>query len=289
MDRETTLFELPNIEGEAMAPRLVVSTGIDVYPTPCYVAEHLLAQAFPELDSDDVVLEPGCGPGRFLQIIPAHVPAIGVEIDPVLAQQARDLTGRRVICGDFRTVSIDVAPTACIGNPPFDLKLIDDFLARCYRLLPEGGRAGFILPAYAFQTAGRVVRYSDSWSISQCLIPRNIYPGLSLPLVWATFSKDRRRTLVGFACYHETVDVKRLPGEFRRLLEEGSSRGMWRAVVEEALQLLGGEGDLEAIYRTVEGRRPTRTQFWREQIRKQLRAADFIRTDRGRYALRAAA
>ncbi|MGX9221850.1 hypothetical protein ACWV27_26135 (plasmid) [Massilia varians] len=70
-----------------------------------------------------------------------------------------------------------------------------------------GGQAGFILPAYAFQTASRVVGYAERWALSQSMIPRNLFPGLSLPLVFATFEKGRRRTMIGFALYRETAAV----------------------------------------------------------------------------------
>lgn len=46
------------------------------------------------------------------------VQAIGIEIDPSLAEQAAQNTGRRIICGDFRTVEIDFNPNIILGNPP---------------------------------------------------------------------------------------------------------------------------------------------------------------------------
>lgn len=163
------------------------------YPTPVWVAEDLVERHFHDLDSGDMVIEPSCGPGAFLSALPDGVPAIGVEIDAAVAEQARENTGRRVVVGDFRTVGLDVQPTAIIGNPPFNLEVIDGFLARAHQMLPEGGRVGFLLPAYAFQTAARVAGYADHWSLMQEMIPRNIFPGLKLPLVFALFSKDRRR------------------------------------------------------------------------------------------------
>ena len=259
------------------------------YPTPVWVAEVLVDRHFADLETKDMVIEPSCGPGSFLSALPDRVQSIGVEIDAAIAEQARNNTGRRVIVGDFRTVPLDVHPTAIIGNPPFNMKTIDGFLERAHELLPEGGRVGFILPAYAFQTAARVAGYADRWSLMQEMIPRNIYPGLSLPLVFALFSKDRRRTLVGFALYREVADVQRLPDLYRNALAAGSG-SVWRQVIETALAQLGGEADISGLYTEIEGHRPTLTRFWREKIRQTLRRHGdrFSAVGRGRYALQEA-
>lgn len=258
---------------------------IDDYPTPLWVCEALIERFFPELDADDLVVEPSCGRGRFLQSIPAHVPAMGVEIDPVLAEEARVETGRQIITGDFRTVALDMRPTAIIGNPPFRVSLIESFLERAHMLLPYEGRFGMLLPAYFFQTAARVEEYAKSWSIEQTMIPRDTYRGLRLPLVFALFSKSRRRTLVGFALYPETVAVRLLAAEYQEIAGAGAGgRSAWRSVVEAALRSLGGEASLEDLYRAVQGRRPTGTAFWKEKIRQMVQR-HCVRVGRGRYAL----
>lgn len=256
------------------------------YLTPAWVADELVKRYFGDLTSSDVVIEPTCGDGAFLGAIPAHVQAIGVEIDLVLAERARANTGRPVIVGDFCSIPLDVEPTVIIGNPPFKLGVIDKILLRSHSMLPEGGRVGFILPAYAFQTAGRVTRYSEHWSITQEMIPRNIYQGLSKPLVFALFSKDKCRKLFGFALYHETADVQKLSKEYRDVITTcGGS--IWLRAVQLAITKLGGEADLQSIYTEFEGKRPTQTKFWREQIRKVLRQYDEIFSSKGsgRYAL----
>lgn len=256
------------------------------YPTRVWVAEALVERHFSQLDSHDCVIEPSCGPGAFLAALPAHVPALGIDIDAEMVRSARANTGRDVLHGDFRTMPLTVTPTAIIGNPPFNMRVIDGFLERSFSILPEGGRVGFILPAYAFQTAGRVAEYAERWSLAQEMIPRNIFPGLSLPLVFAIFSKDRRRTLVGFALYREASDVQRLPDAYRAALA-ASTGPVWCRVVETALARLGGEADLHAIYGEIEGCRPTRTQFWREKIRQTLRRYIdlFESVGAGRYVL----
>lgn len=256
------------------------------YPTPVWVAEALVERHFGNLDADDCVVEPSCGPGAFLSAIPEHVPAIGVEIDATVAQEAERNTGRRIIVGDFQTVELSVRPTLVLGNPPFNMKLIDGFLERSHALLPDGGRVGFILPAYAFQTASRVADYSERWSLMQEMIPRNIYPGLSLPLVFAMFSKDRRRTMVGFALYRESDDVLGMPEPYRATLGAGGGP-VWREAVSAALHALGGEADVQALYTEIGGKRPTRTQFWQEKIRQTLRrySGYFTPIGQARYRL----
>lgn len=261
------------------------------YLTPVWAAEALVERHFADLSASDVVLEPTCGAGAFLGAIPSHVHAIGVEIDPLLAEQAKLNTGRQVIVGDFCTVPLDVEPTVVIGNPPFKLGVIDKILDRAHYMLPEGGRVGLILPSFSFQTAGRVMRYSESWSIMQEMIPRNIFTGgLSKPLVFALFSKDKQRKLFGFALYHEARDVQQLPKDYREYIQAGGGP-VWLNAILAVLKKLGGMAELQAIYKEFEGKRPTETKFWREQIRKVLRQYQdvFLRKGEGVYALAASA
>ena len=82
----------------------LLANPLDQYPTPAWVANALMRSHFGDLGSSDVVCDPTCGPGRFLQAVPGHVQAFGVELDPALAEQARALTGRPVVQGDVRTV-----------------------------------------------------------------------------------------------------------------------------------------------------------------------------------------
>ena len=175
--------------------------------TPRWVCEAIVERHFAGLNLGDVVLEPSCGDGRFLQALPAEVPALGVEIDPRLADIARAASGRQIITGDFLAVEIPTPITHVIGNPPFDSRTIHAFLDRAHGLLVEGGVCGLLLPAYVLQTSSKVCALNHRWSISQELMPRNIFPRLSLPLVFARFQKDRERALVGFFLYREAADI----------------------------------------------------------------------------------
>lgn len=253
------------------------------YPTPAWAAAALVREHLADLDADDLVLEPTCGPGRFLAAVPAHVPAIGVEIDPRLAERARQLTGRRVITGDILEVDVPGRPSVVLGNPPFETKLIERILDRMHDVMDSDGRVMFVLPAFFFQTARRVVRYSERWSMNQTIVPRNLYAGLKHPLVFATFRKDQQRTMIGFSLFHELAFLQELPKAVREDLDEGPLT--WPAVVNSALDEHGGEASLTQIYEFVADRRPTRNPAWREQVRKVCQThAD--RVGRARYAAR---
>jgi predicted RNA methylase len=245
------------------------------FPTPVWAAELLVSRYFGDLNANDRVCEPFCGPGSFLMALPDEVQAVGYEIDPRTAAIARINTSRRIVEGDFLAAKIDFQPTAFISNPPFNLRVIDAMLDRAHDVLPDGGRVGLILPAYAFQTAERVVGYAKQWSLAQDMIPRNIYPGLSLPLMFATFRKAQVRTMVGLALYHETTDVLSLKKQYREVINS-VGKSVWKATIAKALAALGGRAHLEAIFAEVEGRKPTATRWWREQIRKVLRQCDSL-------------
>ncbi|WMD24050.1 class I SAM-dependent methyltransferase (plasmid) [Achromobacter seleniivolatilans] len=261
------------------------------FPTPGWAAEALYERHFSHLTRGDVVWEPTCGPGSFLAVIPQEVDAFGSELDPHLARAAAAATGRLVLQGDFETVTLPATPTAVIGNPPFQLDLIDRLLRRAHAVLPSGGQAAFLLPAYAFQTAARVAGYAEDWSIAQEMVPRNIYPGLKLPLVFATFTKDGRRRLFGFALYRETADVHQFPRSVRAQLE-GHRGPVWARAVEAVLRLLGGEADLASIYQALAPARarPSENPWWKEKVRQTLRRYErFRRVGGARYALADAA
>lgn len=255
---------------------------LDQYPTPAWAARCLWDEHFSDLDAQDVVWEPTCGEGRFLQAIPEHIRAYGCEIDPALAEKARRLTGRTIVTGDFLKVVMPEPPTAVIGNPPFQLGMIDKMLDRFHAELPEGGRVGLLLPAYAFQTAGRVVRYSERWSLQQQAIPRNIYPGLAKPLLFALFRKDQRRLMVGFSLYHEAAFIQSLPKDIGEAMVHGPAT--WSQIVFEAIEACGGEANLAQIYEYVCSRRPTENPAWREQVRK-ICGERAVRVKRARYSI----
>lgn len=261
-------------------------TTLNQFFTPTWAAELIIKQFFPDLNRNSTVIEPACGDGRFLLALPSDVRAAGVEIDPVLADEARQNTGREILTSDFRTAELPFRPTAVIGNPPFDSEIVDGFLDRAYEEMDYGGRIGFILPVYFFQTASRVVGYMKRFSLSQCLLPRNMFEQMQKPLMFATFAKERQRTSVGFFLYEETHAALNLEKKFRLMFIGNQSRtSLWGEVVEQALLDLGGEAALQEIYSKVEGKRPYRgNEFWKHQIRKIVQRT-CVRVGPGRWRL----
>lgn len=244
---------------------------LDQFFTPGWLAELIVGHYFADLRPGDTVLEPTCGDGAFLSALPDGIQGIGVEIDPKLAEAARNNSGHKVLVGDIRTVSLHGSVSAVIGNPPFKMDVVDDILRRAAAMLPEDGRAGFILPTYALQTPSRVLRYHHQWSIQADHIPRSVFPRLSKPLVFALFTKEQRRRLVGFAFYAEASAVAALRRSYRDML--AAARGSaWRKAVTEALIQLGGEASLGELYAEIEGARPTPNRFWREKVRQTVQA-----------------
>lgn len=253
------------------------------YMTPDWAALELVERYFGDLTSDDRVIEPTCGRGAFLRALPSYVPAIGVEIDPRLAAEAARLSGRQVIVGDFRTVDLPFTPTAMVGNPPFQLRAIEGILERAWELLPEEGRVGLILPCYTLQTPTTVERIAARWSMQQSMLPRTLFHRLSKPLCFALLTKGTARGLVGFALYHEAAAVSRLRKRYQALLSEGEG-SVWAAVVRAALEVMGGRADLPALYREIEGHRPTTNTFWQAKVRQTLQRIA-VRVDTGTWAL----
>ncbi|MEJ8837787.1 class I SAM-dependent methyltransferase [Ramlibacter sp. AN1133] len=283
------LFPEVDHQQAAPSPQLPRQNELHQWFTPAWAAEAIVEQKFSWLRAGHRVIEPSCGDGAFLCALPQEVEVLGVEIDAALATMAREAAGRRVIAGDFLTLPASELGTAdaIVGNPPFSSELVAAFLDRSVQLLKEGGEAGFILPAYILQTSSKVEALSQHYSLEQELLPRNLFPRLKLPLCFVKFVKDRRRRLHGFLLYHEAAEISRIDKAWRHVLATTRSRtGVWYPLVRGCLAALGGEADLAAIYRAIEGRRPTGNPAWKEKVRQVLQnARRFSRTGSGRYRL----
>jgi len=246
------------------------------YFTPRWVAEAIVETHLPHLKAGDTVIEPSCGDGRFLMALPDHVNAIGVELDPVQAGLARKHSGRRVITGNFLEVDPALLPSevdAVIGNPPFVAGTVAGFLDRSHGLLREGGTCGFILPAYILQTSSKVMDMANKWSIHTQLMPRNLFPGLSLPITFTVFTKERVRRLHGFFLYRESAEVADMSATARQVLGTSKQKGsVWREAVRTAFDLLGkSTATLSDLYSALT-RRPTGNPNWMQQVRKILQS-----------------
>lgn len=254
--------------------------------TPRWAAEAIVENYFADLGIWDRVIEPSCGDGSFLSAIPDFVPAVGIEIDQAVAEAARRITGRQVITGDFTTCELPFAPTAVIGNPPFTQSLIQRFIDRAWSVLPDEGRCGLLLPVYALQTPSVVERMASKWHLRTDLIPKTLFPKIRLPLCFAVLTKGKRG-MVGLSLYSETYAVSKLQKRYRALLAAGEG-SVWVAVVRAAMEQLGGTCELSAIYKEIEGVRPTTNQFWQPKVRQTVQRIA-SRVGPGRWSLKSPA
>lgn len=254
------------------------------YFTPAWAAEMLFDAHFSHLTSRDMVWEPTCGPGNMLSAVPSHIPCIGTEIDPALAFHAQANTGRLVLCGSALNVQLPRI-TAVFGNPPFILSFFEKLMARCEGLLRVGDKAGFIIPAYFFQTSRTAIGLSKNWGVYQEIIPRNLFPRLTKPLVFATFVRDTRSQLYGFRLFGEVEAMRSLQEQFQNdLVNADGQRGVWKKAVTGVMSRLGGNATLEAIYAGIESNRPTPNKFWKEKVR-QICQQEFRRVDKATYSV----
>lgn len=239
------------------------------YFSPTWACELLLRKAFPRLPAGAVLCDPTCGDGRWLVAAPAIVDAFGCEIDPPIAEAARQNSGRPVVTGDFLTATLPMRPTHFAGNPPFELDLFAAIMGRCYDELEYGGVAGFILPAYFFQTPNTLLTFKRKWTIEQDMLPRALFDRLQKQLIWARFTKERRTRLVNFFLYEETAALASLRDEYRAMFIGNASRAsVWRDTVVEAVQACGATATLQQLYAAIENNRPTENPWWREKVRQ---------------------
>lgn len=258
------LFDSPTPTPEPLPP---LDPALGQFMSPHWASAMLVEHSLRDL-GDVNVIEPSCGDGAFLGAIPQHLNAIGVDIDPKMAALARHNTGREVIVGDFASVPIDMQDVGLIiGNPNFAMPVVDSFVRRAHSLLVDEGRLDMIIPAHSLSTTSRVLAWNELFSIEPLVIPRSLFPRISLPLVWARFTKTKHRTLVGFLLFEEEAAIMSMPKAIRQAL---GRPGTWREAVGLALHSLGGSGSLKQVYAALEPRRPTQNTFWRDKCRQTL-------------------
>lgn len=143
-----------------------------------------------------------------------------------------------------------------------------------------------MLPAHTLGAARYVLDLHRRFSIEQTMLPRYIWPRLSLPLIFAVFTKERVRRLVGFALYQEFAGLADMPRDYRAMVSDPARRTPWRDVVADALQRLGGTASLEQLYAAIEPRRPATTRTWEATVRRVC-GEFFHRVRDGIFALEA--
>lgn len=252
----------------------------DQWFTPFWAAEELVDDALRGLGMVSI-LEPACGTGAFLTAIPQSYEAFGIDIDPKVIPAAMANSGREVIVGDYRTVDLAGREVQLvIGNPPFPMATVEGFMRRSYQLLPDGGMVAMILPAFAFQTPSRVAHWMDQFSIDVAMIPRTLFGRIKQALVWAKFVKNGHRRYHGLLLFAEQRDIEQMRPMFRDAL---ARPGTWREVVHRALEALGGEASLAAIYDLITPERRV-SRHWQPKVRQTLQM-HHRPIERGRWAL----
>lgn len=251
-----------------------------------WAAEILFDAHFSHLTTDDLLWEPTAGIGNMIAAVPSHIPVIGTEIDPELAEYARQVTGREVITADALMVDLPKRPTAIFGNPPWEYKFFACLMNRASGLLEQGKKAVFLIPAYFLQTSRTLnTLYKKKWTISQEIVPRDLFPGLSKPVVVASFLRENNARLIGFRLFQEVSEIRELTEEAQEMIANkvNGPRSTWREIIRAALSEIGGIATLNDIYKKMESRRPSENPFWKEKIRQQLQLS-FIRHNDGRWS-----
>jgi len=269
------------------------------YFTPPWAAEALLDRFLPELLETNPsfrAIEPSCGKGAFLLPIPKENKAIGIELDPDLIEEAKENTGREILCGNFINIPLPSEyqgnTTHIIGNPPFTHKTFEEFLNRAKSLLIPEGTAGFILPAYFFQTTKSVLQWHQTWNIEVELIPRDLFPGLSLPLCFSKFHRNpQTRKLIGLFLYQEHQQIKELPKETQNQINNPKKgpESLWKGLLKTSLEKFGGKASISHVlnYLTHEELIPTTNNYPREKIRQTLQRYpnEFLPLGNGEWSL----
>lgn len=276
----------------AVEPQLsdIETKNLNAYFTPTWAAE-LLWDRFAAPLKPKLVCEPSCGTGNMLQAIPEEIEAYGIEIHQDLARVAKTNTNRQVLLGSFLEVPLHPDTDLFFGNPPFNLDLIEGLLDRAARLCKTGTRFAMVLPAFAFQTASRVCRLNEKWTIGQTALPRNFFPGIREPLLFGEFSLDPKPFLINLFLYHETEKVRSLPKWLQEKLTGAhaqalSRKGGWRVAAEAAVEYLGSRFSLKDLYSFFASpdSRPSSNQHWREKIRQTVARSGYRSLGDGFYA-----
>jgi type I restriction-modification system DNA methylase subunit len=116
------------------------------------------------------VLEPGCGPGRFLSQAPHGMRFIGVELDSISGRIARSLhPGQDIRIENFRDTKLpEDRIDAVIGNPPFAdvrldyrgmrMPLHDYFCAKSLDALKPGGILALVTSHFTLDKQNAAIR-----------------------------------------------------------------------------------------------------------------------------------
>ena len=137
-----------------------VAKDLQYYATPQAVVDRVLDDVYPL--EGQLVLEPSCGCGRFMDGIRAKKGKVfGIEVDPGRAQQCRD-KGHNVLTANFLEVEPVAKYARVVMNPPFYGTHYAKHVNHALKFLKPDGKLTAILPATARYDHGLVDgRWSD--------------------------------------------------------------------------------------------------------------------------------
>lgn len=143
-----------------------VSKDLQYYPTPRKVVDRILSEIY--IKSDELVLEPSCGCGRFLDGLKERFPSckvIGVEVDAGRVEEARK-KGHSVFHANFLEMEPARVYDRVIMNPPFYGKHYAKHVEHALKFLKEDGVLYAVLPVTARTDHGLIekMRHKCQWS-----------------------------------------------------------------------------------------------------------------------------
>lgn len=143
-----------------------VSKDLQYYPTPHAVVERVLDSMY--IREPEIVLEPSCGCGRFLDGLRKRFPAcelIGVEVYAPRVHEARR-KGHTVIAANFLDLPPDtIRCDRVVMNPPFYGKHYAKHVEHALKFLKPGGSLHAVLPITAKTDHGIVAKMGRcEWS-----------------------------------------------------------------------------------------------------------------------------
>lgn len=156
---------LPDEAGEKPTKKqasTAVSKDLQYYPTPKEVVAQALSHIC--LRKGDVVLEPSCGCGRFMDAIRrAGADCLGVEYDTARANIAR-AKGHAVAGGNFLEYPVGLPVDYVVMNPPFYGRHYQKHVRHAMKFLKPRGVLVAVLPASANYDHGFTKEIGGRWS-----------------------------------------------------------------------------------------------------------------------------
>lgn len=144
---------LPDAEDDNATPQASreVAKDLQYYPTPVAVVERVLSDIY--FPDDCKVLEPSCGCGRFLDMLPNHVQSLGIEVDATRAQEARN-KGHAVQRANFLEIPSPRHELErynhVVMNPPFYGRHYLKHVRHAMAFVLPGGSLTAVLPSSAW-------------------------------------------------------------------------------------------------------------------------------------------